>query len=502
MSFNLPKLRWEVTVVTTKYAIRRVMRTLAVSVILVLATTTLASDEGQIVADQVSLASYQDFMNNWLYTHVGDNRGYGPEHDLARDNIADLFESYGLTVELEPFSYGGTYYNVVATKMGTTYPFQEYIIGAHYDSVDNPGADDDASGVALMLEVARIVSQYDSAYTIRFIAFDREEQGLIGSNAYVDDHFGDDILGMVQADMVAYDPDTNNALIYGHANPVKTALAGAVLEYSGGLTYTDGGWNGQSDHAPFDAAGFDACLLIEGEVWNNPYYHTQDDNYENPDNLNFEYAVKMVRSIAGWLVDAAELNVPVDAVGFTYPDGRPTFIAPAGGTRMRVETYGIGASVPQPGSGVLHYDVGAGWQTMAMDDIADNIYDAVFPAVTCTDEISYYVSALAVGGEVFTDPRTAPATSYTAVSAYGETVLFADDCESNLGWTVSGDALDGQWNRGVPVGLGERGDPPTDYDGSGQCYLTDNVYGNSDVDDGYTYLTSPAIDLSAGDAEI
>jgi Zn-dependent M28 family amino/carboxypeptidase len=260
------------------------------------------------IANQVSVSSYQNYLDNYLYTHNGDNRAYGAQHDLARTNIANLFTSFGLSVTLSPFLYSGsTYYNVVATKLGTVRPNDIYIVGAHYDSYWNPGADDDASGVAGVLEAARVLADETLEATVTFIAFDREEQGLIGSTAYANAHASDNILGMISLDMIAYHPaaSPNSAnVLWTYTNTAITQdLSNALLTYSG-INSVIGNIGPYSDHAPFAAKGKDACLLIE--YGSNPYYHTALDSVDTSNYINYAYGASMTRGVVGYLAENAE----------------------------------------------------------------------------------------------------------------------------------------------------------------------------------------------------
>jgi hypothetical protein len=193
------------------------------------------------------------------------------------------------------------------------------------------------------------------------------------------------------------------------------------------------------------------------------------------------------------------LSVEESYLGFDYPEGLPELLDPNGGTTVRVEVYGI-AGAPEPGTGMLHYNSGTGWESIAMEVVAPNVYDAVFPGFGCADLVEFYFSAETVDDHLVKDPRDAPLVTYSALSATELVTAFEDNFELNKGWTVENQNLsDGAWDRGIPVGQGDRGDPPTDFDGSGQCYVTDNVDGDSDVDGGPTQLISPAFDLSYGD---
>ena len=84
--------------------------------------------------------------------------------------------------------------NVIATKIGSVIPDSVFVFCAHFDAtsnepfIDTPGADDNGTGTVTLLTAARLLSTVSVDYTIKFVAFDREEQGLVGSSAYVDAH--------------------------------------------------------------------------------------------------------------------------------------------------------------------------------------------------------------------------------------------------------------------------------------------------------------------------
>jgi len=291
-------------------------------------TVTVSEPIDSLVA-QVSQSSYTTLHQDLLYTHTGDNRGIGgPEHDLARENIQSYFVGLGLDTSLQQFLYNSaTYYNVVGVYPGVTDPEDIYLVGAHYDSVNNPGADDNASGVAAVMELARVLTQYEFDATLVFVAFDQEEQGLWGSKAYANAHASDNILGMLSLDMIAYNPAANHDTVRFYdsvvrpTDTIKSALATAFASYSGGLATFNAGTINASDHYPFELAGVDAALVIEYNVWSNPYYHQLTDAVETADNIDYVYATKVTRGVMGYLATAAGLRGPSELLTATV-DGQ------------------------------------------------------------------------------------------------------------------------------------------------------------------------------------
>ncbi len=183
---------------------------------------------------------------------------------------------------------------------------------------------------------------------------------------------------------------------------------------------------------------------------------------------------------------------------FAFPGGRPDFVTPGIGTVIDVEVIESGG-VADPGSGLLHVSIDGGpFETFPMAEVSPLMYEATLPAVDCGQALEYYISATADGGEMRTSPADAPDEAYGATVATGVSTIADLDFETAPGWTFEHVAVaDGHWDRGDPVSWG-RGDPEADFDGSGQCFLTDNSpsTSNSDVDGGPTRLISPVYDLS------
>ncbi len=158
-----------------------------------------------------------------------------------------------------------------------------------------------------------------------------------------------------------------------------------------------------------------------------------------------------------------------------------------------------GSDLLVPGSAQMFYRYDGGtWLSAPLTLVGGTIYRGTLPAPDCGDVLEYYFSAAGdATGVVYAPLAGAAAPFVSFVGTYHS--IFADDFETDQGWTVWNDPslTGGDWERGVPVNC-NRGDPPADYDGSGQCFLTENnpLNCNSDIDWGPTRLSSPVFDLS------
>ena len=203
--------------------------------------------------------------------------------------------------------------NIVATLPGTLVPTTCVILCAHCDSLAiSPGAEDDGSGVAAVLEVASIMHDYSFNTTVKFILFSGEEQGLLGSRSYAQNAAKNHeaILGVLALDKIGYAVTAEEGhAIQHHANPESAWMTHISRNVTSlfsdeiGLTVRDLPEDPQSDHYAFVENGFAGTDFVRNAT--NPYYHTSEDII---DHMNLSYLTNACKLTLGTIVTMASLD--------------------------------------------------------------------------------------------------------------------------------------------------------------------------------------------------
>lgn len=285
------------------------------------------------LVDEIVAAVSEDSLIAWVdhLESYGTRYMTSPEYDASADWADTWIESHGVPCELQPFYYSGdSMSNVVAEMEGSENPDDIYIICGHLDSYSNnpavaPGADDNGSGSAAVLEAARVMSPYTFRNTVRFVLFGAEEAWMVGSEYYVEQAYqqGDNILGAINMDMILYAPNAQDSayIPYDDQSEWMATQAGEMFgEYAPSIyprvTYDPAA---PSDHASFWQYGYTAIEVVEGsaeEIWGgyNPYYHQASDTLGNYLS-SFPYGTDMVRASIGLLATLAEPVGPSSTEG-------------------------------------------------------------------------------------------------------------------------------------------------------------------------------------------
>jgi len=418
-----------------------------------------------------------------------------PEADSAEADLLARFQSLGLAATTHDFD--GNSDNVIAELPGALDPQKVVLVGAHYDSINHagstakaPGADDNASGTAAVLELARIfvASGQQFRYTVRFCLFASEEFGLVGSDHYSADLVaaGVEVVAMLNTDMNAYRDPTDALDLDMVTNDTTGWLTDDLVLlsqlYVPSLPVVKGQlFGGTSDHKSFYYDGFPAAFYFEDIDRYSPSIHSANDTHGSSAN-DFQLAALITQSVAAGLATYAE---PIDLTLTHAPlaDSADSWNPHA----VRVTTTSHTAATATACE--LTWDAGLGATTVALFAAATaDEWIGEIPPQPVGAQLSYWLLATDSAGNI----ERLPASGSFKFQIGQQTTFWSDDFEgAALGWTHGGTQDD--WQFGTPAGKST--DPAAAHSGA-KCWGND--LGGSGYNGEYRanascWLDSPAL---------
>ena len=276
-----------------------------------------------------------------LHSLIGERHPHSAPHALAQaaEYLATRFAEYGWTTSGQPFrALGKSYFNILGIKLPSGRPAKDaqapLLIGAHYDTVvASPGADDNASGLAVLLEAADRLRHAVLRRPVWLAAFCLEEHGLLGSQAFISGlkQAGQPLDGAIVLECVGYASQEAGSQRTPPGIPIPVPTVGNFLGIVGneasrdlvvaversarrlasstpslGLMVPGRGESlpdvRRSDHAAFWDEGYPAVMLTDTANFRNPHYHQPSDTL---DTLNLDFLEGVSEVVIGCIEDLA-----------------------------------------------------------------------------------------------------------------------------------------------------------------------------------------------------
>lgn len=291
-----------------------------------------------LTADQATARDAVQASVRKLAGEIGErNLRHYPELLAAADYIEQQFRQAGYTVERQTYQVRGLdCHNLQAQRPATAEQAGVVIVGAHYDSAPGtPGANDNASGVAAMLELARRFADRPARRTLRFVAFTNEEPPhfqteAMGSHRYAERcrQRQEDIAAAISLETIGYYSDKPGSQQYPEAFAALYPSEGNFIGFVGNVASRDlvhqvvgtfrqhakipsqgaavpgdiagVGW---SDHWSFWQEGYPALMVTDTALFRYPWYHHADDT---PDKLSYDHIVRVVDGLEAVIAELAE----------------------------------------------------------------------------------------------------------------------------------------------------------------------------------------------------